>query len=188
MSIQEDETIVNTEDNNNEYDTQDYTGKYFMIRNIGYLFGDMGDFACNKDKKIFELWDKNENKIKKRIAVINNSLDVYDLIFPFNKRKPILRKDDLLSVYRLMDRIFYDTAYPIMDETGVDLNMEIGLPGWLDLKKVLLRFFSKIKLDRKFGEYVEEVEGTGHVRPLYRKDGSSLRGTGTYLFNFESDI
>ena len=33
-----------------------------------------------------------------------------------------------------------------MDETGVDLNMELGCPGWLDLKKLLLRFFQRLIL------------------------------------------
>ena len=86
-----------------------------------------------------------------------------------------------------MDRLFYDIDYPIMDESGVDLNMELGCPGWLDLKKVLLRFFSKINSGRNFGEFIEEVEGTGHIRPLYRKDGSSLKGTGTFLMKFSKE-
>ena len=162
-------------------------GKYLMIKNIGYLFAAMGDFNCNKDKKIFELWGQKESLIKKRIEVINNCLDVYDIIFPYNKLKPILSMDDLTGLHKLMDRLFYDTAYPIMDETGVDLNMESGFPGWLDLKKVLLRFFSKIKFDREFKRFEEEVEGTGHIRPLYRKDGSSLKGTGTFLLGFPKE-
>ena len=108
---------------------------------------------------------KKETVIKKRIDVINKCLDVYDIIFPFTELKPILTKNDLMSVHNLMDRLLYDTAYPIMNEKGVDLNMELGLPGWLDLKKVLLRFFSKIKFDRDFGKFEEEVEGTGHIRP-----------------------
>ena len=45
-----------------------------------------------------------------------------------------------------MDRLLYDTCYPIMDENGVDLNMELGSPGWLDLKKVILRFFQRLSL------------------------------------------
>ena len=92
--------------------------------------------------------------------------------------------EDLTGVHKLMDRLLYDTVYPMINETGVDLNMELGLPGWLDLKKVLLRFFSKIKLDREFERFEEEVEGTGHIRPIRRKDGSSLKGTGTFLLNF----
>ena len=159
---------------------EDDTGAYLMIRNIGYLFSEMGDFRCNKDKKLFELWDKKESVIKKRIEVINNCLDVYDIIFPYTKRKPILSKNDLESVYKLMDRLLYDTCYPIMDENGVDLNMELGCPGWIDLKKVLMRFFSKINFDRKFEEFEEEVEGTGHIRPIRRKDGSSLKCTGIF--------
>ena len=163
---------------------EDDTGAYLMIRNIGYLFDGMGDFNCNKDKKLFELWDKEESKIKKRIEVINSCLDVYDIIFPYTNRKPILSKYDLNLVHDLMDRLFYDTAYPVMDENGVDLNMELGCPGWLDLKKVLLRFFSKINFDREFGKFEEEVEGTGHIRPIFREDGSSLKGTGTFFLSF----
>ena len=162
-------------------------GKYLMIINIGHLFADMGDFNCNKDKKIFELWGQKESLIKKRIEVINNCLDVCNIIFPYTKLKPILSMDDLPGLHKLMDRLFYDTAYPIMDETGLDLNMELGFPGWLDLKKVLLRFFSKIKFDREFERFEEEVEGTGHIRPLYRKDGSSLKGTGTFLLKFPKE-
>ena len=162
-------------------------GQYLMIKNIGHLFYYMGDFSCNEDKKIFELWEKNESIIKKRIEVINNCLDVYDIIFPYNKLKPILSMDDLTGLHKLMDRLLYDTAYPIMDENGVDLDMELGLPGWLDLKKVLLRFFSKIKFDREFERFEEEVEGTGHIRAIRRKDGSSLKGTGTFLLNFSKE-
>ena len=162
-------------------------GQYLMIKNIGYLFYEMGEFNCNKDKKIFELWGQKESLIKKRIEVINNCLDVYDIIFPYTNLKPILSMDDLTGLHKLMDILFYDTAYPIMDETGVDLNMELGLPGWLDLKKVLLRFFSKIKFDREFERFEEEVEGTGHIRPLYRKDGSSTKGTGTFLMKFSKE-
>ena len=163
---------------------EDDTEACLMIRNIGYLFDGMGDFNCNKDKKLFELWDKEESKIKKRIEVINSCLDVYDIIFPYTNRKPILSKYDLNLVRDLMDRLFYDTAYPVMDENGVDLNMELGCPGWLDFKKVLLRFFSKINFDREFGKFEEEVEGTGHIRPIFREDGSSLKGTGTFLLSF----
>ena len=163
---------------------EDDTEAYLMIRNIGYLFDGMGDFNCNEDKKRFELWDKEESKIKKRIEVINSCLDVYDIIFPYTNQKPILSKYDLELVHDLMDKLFYDTAYPVMDDYGVDLNMELGCPGWLDLKKVLLRFFSKINFDREFGKSEEEVEGTGHIRPIFREDGSSLKGTGTFLLSF----
>ena len=161
------------------------TGEYLMIRNIGFLFYHMGDFSCNKDKEIFELWNEKESVIKKRIEVINNCLDVYDIIFPYTYIKPILSNSDLKGVHKLMDRLLYDTRYPIMNERGVDLNMELGLPGWIDLKKVILRFFSKIKFDRKFEEFEEEVEGTGHIKPLFREDGSSLKGTGTFLLNLK---
>ena len=166
-------------------DENKYEDKYLMIRNIGYLFYHMGDFSCNKDKKLFELWKEKENIIKKRIDVINNCLDVYDIFFPYTNRKPILSESDLNGVYKLMDRLLYDTCYPIMDENGVDLNMELGLPGWIDLKKVLLRFFSKIKFNREFEKFEEEVDGTGHVRPLYRNDGCSLKGTGNFLFSID---
>ena len=168
-------------------DNDDDTGAYLMLINIGYLFGDMGDFSCNKDKNLFELWGLKESVIKKRIEIIDKCLDVYDIFFPFNRRKIIIRRTYLQGVYKLMDRLFYDTRYPIMDENGVDLNMELGSPGWLDLKKVLLRFFSKIKINRNFSEFEEEVEGTGHIRPLYRKDGTSLKGTGTFLLSFSED-
>ena len=174
-------------DENGYKDDDDDTGAYLMIINIGYLFGDMGDFRCNKDKKLFELWGLKESVIKKRIEIIDKCLDVYDIIFPFNRPKIILSRTDLKGVYELMDRLFYDTCYPVMDENGVDLNMELGSPGWLDLKKVLLRFFSKIKINRKFKRFEEEVEGTGHVRLLYRKNGTSLKGTGTFLLSLSND-
>ena len=166
---------------------EDDTGAYLMIRNIGFLFNGMGDFNCNKDKELFDLWDKSESEIKKRIEVIDRCLDVYDIIFPYTKRKPILNKCDLRSVHKLMDRLFYDTAYPVMDETGVDLNMELGCPGWLDLEKVLLRFFSKISFDRTFDLFEEEVEGTGHIRPIRREEGSSLKGTGVFLVSLDKE-
>ena len=139
-----------------------------MIKNIGFLFNGMGDFNCNKSLKLFDLWDEKKLDIKKRIEIIDRCLDVYDIIFPYTRRKPILSKYDLRSVHNLMDRLFYDTAYPIMDETGVDLNMELDCPGWLDLKKLFLRFFSKINLEREFEEFEEEVEGTWHIRPIRR--------------------
>ena len=171
----------------NDVDNDDDSGAYLMIKNIGYLFGDMGDFSCNKDKQIFELWPLKENDIKKRIEIINKCLDVYDIIFPFNRRKMVLSMSDLRGVHKLMDRLFYNTCYPIMDEEGVDLNLELGCPGWLDLKKVLLRFFSKIRINRKFFRYEEEVEGTGHVRPLHRKEGTSLKGTGFFSLKLTED-
>ena len=177
--------LNNLLDEDKDEDENKYEDNYLMIRNIGYLFYHMGDFSCNKDKKLFELWKEKENIIKKRIDVINNCLDVYDIFFPYTNRKPILSETDLNGVYKLMDRLLYDTCYPIMDENGVDLNMELGLPGWIDLKKVLLRFFSKIKFNREFGKYEEEVDGTGHVRPLYRNDGCSLKGTGNFLFSID---
>ena len=176
--------LLDEDEDEDEDEYNDDTGAYSMIKNIAHLFYYMGDFSCNKDKKLFELWNEKESVIKERIDVINNCLDVYDIIFPYTIRKPILSKSNLKGVYELMDRLLYDTCYPIMDEKGVDLNMELGSPGWLDLKKVLLRFFSKINFDREFEKFEEEVEGTGHVRPLYRKDGSSLRGTGTFLMKF----
>ena len=179
--------ILDEDEDEDDDEYKDDTGAYLMIRNIGYLFTHMGDFFYNKDKNFFEFWKLKESEIKKRIEVINKCLDVYDIIIPFNSPKPIVSKTHLINVYKLMDRLFYDTCYPIMDENGVDLNMELGSPGWLDLKKVLLRFFSKIKINRKFKEFEEEVEGTGHVRPLYRKDGTSLKGTGTFLIALPKD-
>ena len=89
-----------------------------MIRNIGFLFFAMGDFNCNKSKKLFDLWDKQESVIKKRIEIIDKCLDVYDILYPYTERKPV-------------------------DETGVDLNMELGCPGWLDLKKSFIEVFFK---------------------------------------------
>ena len=166
---------------------EDDTGAYLMIKNIGYLFNYMGDFSLNKDKNILDLWPEKETIIKKRIEIINKCLDVYDIFFPYTYRKPILSNFDLNGIHELMDILLYDISYPVMDSTGVDLNMELGCPGWLDLKKVLLRFFSKINSDRNFGEYIEEVEGTGHIRPLYRKDGSSLKGTGTFLLKISKE-
>ena len=163
---------------------KDDTGAYLIVRNIGFLLSDMGDFNCNEDKKLFDMWDDKEVVIKRRIEIINKCLDVYDLIFPFNYLKPVLSSYDLKGVHGLMDRLFHDTAYPVMDECGVDLYMELGCPGWLELKKVLLRFFSKISLDRTFDLFEEEVEGTGHIRPIRRMDGSSLKGTGVFFGEF----
>ena len=179
--------ILDEDEDEDEDEYKDDTGAYLMIRNIGYLFGSLGDFRCKEGKNFFDLWRLKESVIKKRIEVIDKCLDVYDIIIPFNRCKPIVSITHLRSVYKLMDRLFYDTCYPIMDENGVDLNMELGSPGWLDLKKVLLRFFSKIKINRKFKKFEEEVEGTGHVRPLYRKDGTSLKGTGTFLIGLSKD-
>ena len=137
-----------------------------------------------KTKNFLNFGIKKSLKLKKRIEVINSCLDVCDIIFPYTNQKPILSKYDLELVHNLMDRPFYDTAHPVMDDYGVDLNMELGCPGWLDLKKVLLRFFSKINFDREFGKSEEEVEGTGHIRPIFREDGSSLKGTGTFFMSF----
>ena len=50
-----------------------------------------------------------------------------------------------------------------------------------------MRFFSKINLDRSFDLYEEEVEGTGHIRPIRREDGSSLKGTGVFLVNLDKE-
>lgn len=142
-------------------------GEYYMIRNIGYLFYNMGDFSLN-NKDLFDIWSEKETVIKKRIEVINKCLDVYDIIFPFNTIKPILDDEDLKGIHKLMDRLFYNTGYTLIDEVGVDLEYELGCSGWLDLKKVILRFFSKIKTSRNFKKFEEEVEGTGHIRPIRR--------------------
>ena len=58
-----------------------------MIRNIGFLLSDMGDFDCKKDKNLFDMWGDKEVVIKRRIEIINKCLDVYDLIFPFNENQ-----------------------------------------------------------------------------------------------------
>ena len=152
-------------------------GAYFMIKNIGYLFTFMGDFICNKDKRPLDLWGEKMYSIKKRIEVINNCLDVYDIIYPYTNLKPVLSMDDVKTVHDLMDKILYSTSYLWMEVKSVDLDIEVNSPGWIDLKKVLLRFFSKIKLDREFERFEEEVEGTGLIRPLYRKDGSIIKVT-----------
>ena len=162
---------INENINEDEYYSEDEYDKgdeYHMIKNIAFLFYYMGDFVCNKQENLFDLWPKKETVIKKRIEVINKCLDVYDILFPFNRLKPILGDEYLRGIHKLMDRLFYDTAYTVMDEVGVDLNLELGSPGWLDLKKVILRFFSKIKTSRKYKIFEEEVEGTGHIRPIRR--------------------
>ena len=143
------------------------TDAYLMIINIGYLFNGMGDFNLNNSKDFFELWEKNEAKIKRRIEIINKCLDVYDIIYPFTFRKPILKRNDLRLVYKLMFKIIHGSCYTIMDDYEVDLDMEIGCPGWFELKKVLLRFFSKVNFDREFDRLEEEVDGTGYIRGCY---------------------
>lgn len=35
--------------------------------------------------------------------------------------------------------------------------------------------------------YEEEVEGTGHIRPIRRKDESSLKGIGVFLVNLDKE-
>ena len=50
--------ILDEDEDENEY--KDDTGAYLMIRNIGHLFYDMGDFSCNKDKKLFGLWKESK--------------------------------------------------------------------------------------------------------------------------------
>ena len=44
--------------------------EYYMIKNIAFLFYYMGDFVCNEQEKLFDLWPKKEILIKKRIEVI----------------------------------------------------------------------------------------------------------------------
>ena len=105
------------------------SGQYEMLKRISFLFYYTCDLVLNKDKTLFELWPEKETEIKKRIDVINNCLDVYDIIFPYTERKPLFYKDDLENIHKFMDRLLYDVRYPIMDETGVDLNLEIGFPG-----------------------------------------------------------
>ena len=50
-----------------------------------------------------------------------------------------------------------------------------------------MRFFSKVRLEREFDLFEEEVEGTGHIRPIRREDGTSLKGTGVFLVNFNKE-
>lgn len=66
-----------------------------------------------------------------------------------------------------MFEIIHGSCYTIMDDYEVDLDMEIGCPGWFELKKVLLRFFSKVNFDREFDRLEEEVDGTGYIRGCY---------------------
>ena len=152
-------------------------GKYEMLKNISCILSYICDLRCNKDKELFDLWPERVDEIKKRIDIVNKSLDVYDLIYPYTIRKPIFTQKDLKNIHEFMDRLLYDVRYTWMDGVGVDVNLEIGSPGWLELKKVLLRFFSKIKIAKKFKLYDEEVEGTGHIRPI-RRNNNKLR----YIF------
>ena len=85
---------------------EDDTGAYLMIRNIGFLFNGMGVFNCNKSVKLFNLWDEKKLDIKKRIEVIDRCLDLYDIFFPYTRRKPIFSQYDLRLVHNLMDRFF----------------------------------------------------------------------------------
>lgn len=115
------------------------------------------------------------------IEPINKALDVYDEIFPYTWFKPKLTKEDLSVVHRLMEKNLYTTYYPVVAEFGADLQHETYYPGWLELKKVILRVFSKVRVEiGKELESCEEVEGTGLIRPICRKDGSSLKGTGVF--------
>lgn len=133
---------------------------YYVLKNIGYLFHHFDGF-CSKSQELFKFWPKEEVSIKKRIEVINKCLDVYDILFPFDYPKPILNDEDLRGIHSVICRMFLDTRYTIMNEVGVDLSLEIGCPGWLDLKKVILRFLSKIKFSRNFEKFEEIFEGSG---------------------------
>ena len=87
-----------------------------------------------------------------------------------------------------MEKNLYTNRYPIVEEFGADLQHETYYPGSLDLKKVILRFFSKVIVEiGKELEGCEEVEGTGLIRPVCRKDGSSLKGTGVFLVNLDKE-
>ena len=146
-----------------------------MLKHICNILSYMSTF-CGKTQS----W--NECETKRRVEIVNKCLDVYDMIYPFNDRKVLLTQNDLKRVHEVMDHLFYDVSYPVMDECGVDVNLEVECPGWLEIKKVvILRFFSKVRLEREFGLFEEEVEGTGHIRPVRRKDGSNLKGTGFFL-------
>ena len=159
---------------------KDDTGQYRMLKHICHIFTYMSTFKGNSQS-----W--NESATKRRVDIINKLLDAYDMIYPFNYGKVLFTQDELKRVHEVMDHLFYDISYPVMDEPGVDVNVEIGCPGWLDLKKVILRFFSKVKLEREFDLYEEEVEGTGHIRPIRRKGESSLKGTGVFLVNLDKE-
>ena len=158
-------------------------GDYSMIRNIGFLFFGIEQLlAKGTVEEISKSWDESKEKKNKVIKSINKALDIYDEIFPYTWSKTKLAKEDLRSVHRLMEKNLYTTRYPIVNEIGADLEHETYYSGWLDLKKVILRFFSKVRVEiGKELEGCEEVEGTGLIRPVCRKDGSSLKGTGVFL-------
>ena len=144
------------------------------------ILSDMSTFRGSS-----ESW--NESETKRRVEIINKCLDVYDMIYPFNYKKVLFNQHELKRVHKVMDHLFYDISYPVMDECRVDVNLEVACPGWLELKKVILRFFSKVRLEREFDLFEEEVEGTGHIRPILREDGTSLKGTGVFLVNFNKE-
>ena len=158
----------------------DETGKYRMLKHICNIFSYMSTFSGNSQS-----W--NESETKRRVEIVNKCLDVNDMIYPFNDGKVLLTQYELKRVHEVMDHLFYDISYPVMDECRVDVNLEVGYPGWLELKKVILRFFSKVKLEREFDSYDEEVEGARHIRPVRRKNDSSFKGTGCFMLEFNGE-
>ena len=126
---------------------------YNFILSIQYLFYGFDGFfedRCSGEKreKLFNFWPKCQDLIKKRVDIINNCLDMYDLIFPIDYVKPILNNDEIKDVKNILKIMIGDTRYRVMNEVGVDLNLELGCPGWIDLKRLILRFLSKIKIQK----------------------------------------
>ena len=137
-------------------------GNYLMIRNIGFLFLGIEKLLAEDTVYVFsKSWDETRKERDKVIGSINKALDVYDEIFPYTWFKPKLTKEDLSVVHRLMEKILYTTRYPIVDQFGADLQHETYYSGWLDLKKVILRFFSKVRV-----EIGKELEGCEEVTRL----------------------
>ena len=137
---------------------------YNVIRSIGYLFYNFEGFYYfdskrKENEQLFDFWPKCKDDIKKRIDIINNCLDAYDFIFPIDYPKPILTVDDIEGIHKILRTMLIDTRYNIMNEVGVDLNLELGCPGWIDLKKLILRFLSKIKIKIKIKNSEEILEG-----------------------------
>ena len=61
-----------------------------------------------------------------------------------------------------------------MDETGVDLNMELGCPGWLDLKKLLLRFFQRLILKENLKNLRRKLREQGILDQFVERMGLDL--------------
>ena len=82
----------------------DDTGNYRML-----ILSDMSTFRGSS-----ESW--NESETKGRVEIINKCLDVYDMIYPFNYKKVLFNQHELKRVHKVMDHLFYDISYPVMDE------------------------------------------------------------------------